>query len=319
MFFLGDRNLKLTTMKVTKSLWAIALLLLFSCSDEPSTTSSEVQLQFVSQLDEEILPFPSTRGMPPIDIPDPEVKAESSDDKEIAELCSKIEYLVYTADNTTTPFRQKSYTEGMDDDFGIIYDKLPAGSYKIVFIAHSSKKASAQNGIMSFEDGISDTFYKIIEISISGNNPVNEFVTLKRVISRIEFASTEAVPADMKSLTIEITDFPNQLDLSSGHGLFSGNPFKIVHTFTPEELGKENMIHAFYCFDPIDNETISTQLKAVNTKDENTRTHQLSIDPIANKVIRYSGFLYSSPIDDNTFTLSINDNGKWSETIHKEL
>jgi hypothetical protein len=44
--------------------------------------------------------------------------------------------------------------------------------------------------------------------------------------------------------------------------------------------------------------------------------------PIANKVIRYTGILYTPPKPDeseNTFNLIIDNNGEWSEPEEKEL
>ena len=53
------------------------------------------------------------------------------------------------------------------------------------------------------------------------------------------------------------------------------------------------------------------------------RTRTISdIFPILNKMIRYTGVLYTRPQTDdpdNTFQLTIGDNGKWDATEDKEL
>ena len=46
------------------------------------------------------------------------------------------------------------------------------------------------------------------------------------------------------------------------------------------------------------------------------------ITPIANKIIRYTGILYTPPKPDeteNTFNLIIGNNGKWDELEDNEL
>jgi len=256
--------------------------------------------------------------MPPLDIPEPQTK-QSGDDQEITDLCTKIEYIVYEADNSNTIFKQNSFKLGVDDDFGIIYDALPEGDYTIAIVAHSSEDASVEKQIMSFNK-ISDTFHKTCEINISGTDPVNTTITLQRVVSKIQFKSTEAVPDNQKNFSIEVDDFPGKLDLLTGHGRTSEELYHYSHSFTSTEKGKESTTHDFLCFDPADNATMEAALTSINTSDDITCTWDVTIDPKANQMICYSGRLYSFDANnDNTFQLEIENGGNWGETIPKEL
>jgi len=309
-------------MNLKNLLWSILILFICSCntSDPDPITSEpeEIKVQFTVLLNQKTLPFPSSKSMPPLDIPEPRTK-QSEDDQEITDICTKIEYIVYEADNLNTIFKQNSFKLGVDDDFGIIYDALPEGAYHIVIVAHSSEETSIEKHIMDF-NRISDTFHRTHEIDISGTDPVNTTITLQRVVSKIQFKSTEAVPDNQKTFSIEVDDFPGKLDLLTGHGSISDELFQYSHSFTTTERGKENTTHDFLCFDPADNATMEAALTSTNTNDDITCTWDVTIDPRANQMISYSGRLYSFDANnDNTFQLEIEDGGKWGETIPKEL
>ena len=83
-----------------KELCAVACLFwLAGCSDPASDEIEIVKnlfpVQFSVQLQKEVLPFSSTRSMPPNTVPEPTVPDGDNPDKELKELCSAIEYLVY--------------------------------------------------------------------------------------------------------------------------------------------------------------------------------------------------------------------------------
>ena len=81
-----------------KELCAVACLFwLAGCSDPASDEIEIVKnlfpVQFSVQLQKEVLPFYSTRSMPPNTVPEPTVPDGDNPDKELKELCSAIEYL----------------------------------------------------------------------------------------------------------------------------------------------------------------------------------------------------------------------------------
>ena len=278
-------------------------------SDTIKTEERQYPIRFSLQLKKEIVPFPSARSIPDLSIPDPVEtnKSPEADDN----LFNKIEYIVY--DNSENPeklIRHKQFTPA-DDDFTIIYDSLPAGNYKIAFLAHSSEIV-ALSGNMFKSDQVSDVFH-ICEIIPVGTADINKSIELKRIVSRIEFVSEEIVPAALKSFNIEVKPYFNQVNIFTGESATQTNTYTFPHLFTDEEKGTNNFAHSFYTFIPSGNQTISATLIATGNDGSQHKREIGNISPVINKIIRYKGKLYSPKSLDETFSLSILNNGAWDQ------
>lgn len=312
-----------------KSTWAFALIAcLTSCS--PSETES-IQpeetlypVQFTLQLNSEILPFAQTKSIPSLDtFPEPSARNGDNDDstdEDTDALYKQIEYIVYRigADGEKSLLKNKSYTEANSEgDFGIIYDKLPAGIFEIAFITHSSATPSLSNGILTFNK-ISDTFWCTNEYEISSTNSTNETPTLSRIIGKIEFVSTDAVPAEQAQFSIHIQPFLFSLDVFTGKGSTTDESHTITTQTTDEMIGQTGS-HQFYTFVPGSDTGLDITLTS-STADGETLRQRLIEDvmPLANRTIRYTGVLYTNK-DGDSFELSIDKDGNWDETDEREL
>lgn len=108
-----------------KELCAVACLFwLAGCSDPASDEFEIVKnlfpVQFSVQLQKEVLPFSSTRSMPPNTVPEPTVPDGDNPDKELKELCSAIEYLVYKDGDQPELVKHRTYHADAEPDFGIV-------------------------------------------------------------------------------------------------------------------------------------------------------------------------------------------------------
>lgn len=289
---------------------------------EPLVQQSKIPVQFAVCLNEEVLPFTVTRGVPPLDITEPEQEEEDTspgtNEKGIEELSTTIEYIVYQ-DETGKLFKHERFTLD-DDDFGIIYDSLPAGNYTIAVLAHSSPIPVLSEQIMQFGQ-LSDTFHALKEIEIEPGEEVDDSFVLKRIISKIEFLSTYPVPGNQKSFTMEVSRHHPAVNVVTGKGEVSEEPYLISYEFTPEDIGQVNFIHDFLTFIPeSEQEKLRVVLTAKNTADKITRERTVSsIKPVANRIIRYSGLLYTLLNSDDTLSLSVSDGGEWESMEENEL
>lgn len=301
--------------------WA-GILFLTGCSDNPSLDevipqTNLIPIQFSIQMEKEIVSFPQTKSIPDNTIPEPAVSSKAEGDAELSDLCSTIEYVVYK-DESGVPVlakhRQYIYDPlDLDADFGCIYDSLPQGNYTCYFLAHNSGTAQLSGSTFSFDE-LSDTFYGALSLEIDVAEEINNDITLQRVVSRIEFMATDPVTADLKQFDMEIKGRSVQLDLTSGSGIQSEKQETFSHTFTSEEIGTENKVHSFYTFVPSGDYTLAAHLSAISQNDELIRERQVdNITPQKNKIIRYKGRLYSRSESDDTFLISIYNNGKWEE------
>lgn len=317
-----------------KDLYALACIFcLAGCSDPASDELEIVQnlypVQFSVELQKEILPFSPTRSMPPNTVPEPTVNDDSGKDpsqedpnKELSEICSVIDYLIFNDNDLSAPIREERFEADKDQDFGIVYDKLPAGSYKVYFMAHQLKEATIEGNVFS-ADEVPDVFYRSIAITVGNEEFANIDVSLQRIVSRIEFKASDAVPDEAKQFDLSIDNYPNQFDILEGKGVISDTSHNISHTFTSEEKLKTGTVHSFYTFIPPGNEKIAVTLTTTDNSSNILRTRTVAnISPIANKIIRYTGILYTPPKPDeteSTYQMEIENNGKWGDTIEKEL
>ena len=311
----------------TKEYLALACMLyLTGCEtsslEEVTPGTKLFPVQFNVQMEKEITSFPSTRSMPENTIPEPTDSKAGENDAELNELCSTIEYVVFKNEEEPTFVKHKQYTYNptdLDADFSCIYDSLPQGNYKFYFLAHNSKTAVLSGSTFSF-DNISDTFYEMLPLNIGVAEVINQDISLQRIVSRIEFMATDTVPKILKQFDMEIDGLSNQLNLTTGQGIKTPDKQTVSYIFKEEEIGEENKIHSFYTFIPATDNKIAVRLSSIAQNDEVIRERQINnITPEKNKIIRYKGRLYSRSESDNTFQISIFNNGKWEETTDIEL
>lgn len=303
------------------------VLYLTGCNNNPSLEEvihpvDEIYpVQFSIQMEKEVISFPTTRSMPDNTIPEPAVsKAEG--EAELNELCSTIEYIVFKDEGSSTFVHHKKFVydaSSQDVDFGIVYDSLPKGNYTFYFLAHNSQTSALSETTFSFDD-ISDTFYETLTLEIGVAEIVSENISLQRIVSRIEFMATDPVTAALKQFNIEIEGAANQLNLTDGTGIKASAKQTFTYTFKSEEIGQVNKTHSFYTFIPATDNKIAAHLSAITLNDEVIRERQINnIIPEKNKIIRYKGRLYSRSESDDTFLISIYDNGEWQEQKEEEL
>lgn len=309
---------------------AIACLLCFcSCNnshDELTDLSSNEDLfpiQFSIDLQKEVLPFRSTKSIPDLDISEPSTNNPSETDlstppEEDQSLYKQIDYLVYTKSSPRKLVKHKQFKIG-DPDFSIIYDSLPRGSYQFCFLAHSDANIAIQGETAEFQK-ISDTFHLYQLQTIEAGEKLVKDVSLKRIVSKIEFVATDTVTNNLKSFAIDVTGFQKKIDLTTGLGISEGETYSSTYSFKTEDYGKLNFTHSFYTFVPANDSRLSANLKATNLQGENTRTRTIAeIQAQQNRTIRYSGHLYLPPKSNDTFTIDIINGGTWDETINNPL
>lgn len=310
-----------------KVLYALACVLyLTGCSSNPSIeevtdpSKDVIPIQFSIQMEKEVLPFPVTRSMPDNTIPEPSLSKTENSDKELNELCTQIEYVVFTDGATPQFIKHKHFSfnpADSDMDFGIVYDSLKAGNYQFLFLAHNTETATLSGSTFSF-DNVSDSFYGSLSKAVSVAEESNGDIELRRIVSSIEFMATDTVHTALKQFDMEANGVSKQLDILTGNGILTVEKQTYSYTFKPDEVGKSSMTHSFYTFLPETINKLSVHLSAIGKNDALIRERQIdNITPERNKVIRYKGRLYSRSESDDTFFISIFENGTW-DTPHEE-
>ena len=156
--------------------------------------------------------------MPPNTVPEPTVPDGDNPDKELKELCSAIEYLVYKDGDQPELVKHRTYHADTEPDFGIVYDTLLAGSYQVYLLAHQSQKATFSENAFSFDE-LSDSFYKGQKLQLKEGDETNVDINLQRIVSRIEFKAADKIPEDIVRFELAVSNHPDRLDILTGKGL----------------------------------------------------------------------------------------------------
>lgn len=304
-----------------------ASLILFGCGDNerefptPNEQHALVPLQFEIELEKNEMPFVATKGMPTLNIPEPTAinnGEEESVEPSEGNLFDRIDYIVYKNGESNELVKRKQFKLG-DPDFTIIYDSLPEGKYNICFLAHSDKGISITGQTAQFSK-VSDAFHLAMQQDIKAGERIVKDVNLKRIVSRIEFVSTDAVSEQMMEFSINVGNYQDKIDIISGLGISEGKSFSSSYIFKPSDVGKRGMSHSFMTFVPANSSKLTTSITAKDKLGAIRRNWNVNdVTPIANKTIRYTGILYTPKVSDDTFTIDIINGGKWDAPVENQL
>ena len=313
---------------------SLFLSLLLSCSSVTEELVSfkteaapRIPVNFQINLSEEILPLSGTKAMPTLTVPEPTSKAgegESSDtdpstpDIATTEYYQYLEYIVYK-DGSSTPLKrtQFHYQTG-DVTNGItasVVDSLLPGNYHFCFLAHSDGNISLSKQTATFHK-VGDTFHHYTTLAIEEGAVVTETFTLKRIVGRIEFVSTDQVAENLASLQINVENYPYAIDLTTGIGLSSDSDsqYSQEDVFTEEQREQTRQTHSFFSFQPAAGEQLLIHLTATDQNGQTTRVREeITSSPTWNHIIRYTGVLYTPKVSEDAFTIEIEK--EWNTAI----
>lgn len=117
-----------------------------------------------------------------------------------------------------------------DDGFGEAAMTLPAGTYQVLVLAHSSGNPSLTDAKkIQFDnaDGFSDTFYYYGDIEVT-TTPATHNIKMVRATAKVQFATTDAIPAEVKSMMFYYTGGSGALDATTGLGCVASKQRVIV-------------------------------------------------------------------------------------------
>lgn len=311
---------------------AACSLLVASCSNPVETTikGETYEKNFSFTFQSEVSPFSTkgSSGIPFFDIPDPTTKADEVVDPPtpptptppVLAAPTVIQKYLYVGEDLLEKgaiFKEKG-------SFPSLTERFKEGNYTYIFVAHSEDTICISDHTLTFEE-VPDIFAGKTNFNIPADNNSSTQINLERCIARIEVVSDTSTPDNVKSISIQTTNFLNTLDIKTNYGV---KPEDYIteknYLFNKEETTKNPIptdqlfSTGFNTFILESKEQSSHKLSLViniTYNDNKTISHTISdIDPIKNKVIRYTGNIFSA---DGSFNFVIND--KWDETIEKPI
>lgn len=306
-------------MKNTRSILYLLFVmagLLVSCStkEEIAPDKKLFPLCFELKKDFELLKFPDTRSIPGYRPSDP----RATDDSGL--LFNTIEYLVFDNESGAVVKHERLTADNADDFGEYLYDELEAGEYLIALMAHSSS-AMVVNGRHAAGTDVTDTFYAKTEINVGPDSETSSIeITLKRLVSRVEFAANKHIPDSAARLILEIQEQYNTLDIKAGS---AGEPRSLRKEFalaggTPSG---DSPVYSFYTFvpEPARGDTSylgSVKLITLDIDNDTLHSVRLTAVPVMkNRITRYTGSLFAPNTNKTTLEIDVENFGQWKDTI----
>lgn len=290
---------------------AACSLLVASCSNPVETTikGETYEKNFSFTFKSEVIPFytKSTAGIPFFNIPDPTTKTGGIVDPPIppnptpptlAEPTIIQKYL-YSGNELMS----NGVINKKENSFPGFSEQFAKGVYDYIFIAHSQEEIIINNNNLTFSE-VPDVFIGTEDFEIPTTDATSTPTNLERCIARIEVESDIPTPDNVKSISIQTTNFLNTLDIKTNSGVKpEGYITEKNYLFNKEEATK-NPISTGQIFSTGFNTFIleskkqsSHRLSIVITithNDDKTITHTIrDIEPVTDKIIRYTGNIFS--------------------------
>ena len=311
---------------------SVCSLLAVSCSNPVETTLKDeaYEKSFSFSFKSEVIPFStkSTAGIPFFNIPDPTTKTDGVVDPptppnptpSTLAAPTVIQKYLYCEPNLS----DQGVIEKKENVFPGFTERFAKGKYEYIFIAHSEKEITINANNLTFPE-VPDVFIGTENFEIPAANAISTSTNLDRCIARIEVVPDTPTPGEVKSISIQTTNFINTLDIKTNCGVKPNEDTAVKnYLFSKKEATKnpiptdQSFSTGFNTFMLSDGEQSSHKLSLVITitySDDKTITHTISgIEPIKNKAIRYKGNIFS---ENGSFSFVIND--KWNDTIERPI
>ncbi|SHE65592.1 hypothetical protein [Pedobacter caeni] len=308
-------------MKINAKLLYFALpvlMLIFSCSkkDNPVEPPIENQKLFnvnfnVSGFTSNITPLPSFKSSTVN-------QATTQATPKLSDHISRLEYLIY---NSSGQLLKDTVQLSNATNFGTIDLQLPAGGYKSVVVGTNGphnilEKQNVANVLLTPYSpySIGDWFKQVSDFKVT-DQALNQSVVLDRVVGKVGFVLTDAIPKDLAKISLAFTS-----------GLYlrligSLDPGTSVQTIDfPLKASQEGLLNfsSSTFVIPLSSGSITTDvsIRAYNT------SGTLIVEKIVknvvierNKLTTLSGALFTSLPSQTTANVTVNSEWKPSTTV----
>ncbi len=299
-------------MRTTHSLIiATCYMLATSCSNPVETTFKDetYEKNFSFSFKSEVIPFStkSTAGIPFFNVPDPTTKTGGIVDPPTPPNPTPSTLAAPTIIQKYLYCDSKLSDQGVinkkDDAFPAFTERFAKGVYEYIFIAHSEEKIINNNNNLTFSE-VPDVFIGTDKFEIPTSKVTPTPTNLDRCIARVEVVSDTSTPDNVKSISIQTTNFLNTLDIKTNCAVKpEGHISEKNYLFNKDETSKntiptnELFSTGFNTF-ALPTDTQSPHLLSIvitiTYNDDKTISHTISdISPVINKIIRYKGNIFS--------------------------
>ena len=151
---------------------------------------------------------------------------------DVETACTRLNFIVY--DEAGERIRQETQLLG-DEGFGMAQFKLQEGRYYLVVLAHSGKGNPTSTNLHKIgftnKTGYTDTFLYADSLLV-GEEEVDCEIQLKRIVSKVQFAFSDALPERADSIRFYYEGGSGTFDATTGQGVVKSKQqqwFPVTH------------------------------------------------------------------------------------------
>lgn len=224
---------------------------------------------------------------------------------DVAERCSRLNFLVYDKDGTRI---RKEDQKIDDDDFGHASFMLAKGRYYLVVVAHGGDgnptSTNARKIAFTNKTGYTDTFLYADSLTV-GDTDVRRTLNLKRIVAMVRFVPYDTAPAKADSIRFYYTGGSGTFDATGGWGVVNSEQ---VQWYGIKPTDKEFAIYTI----PHEGDDQMLRVKVSTYKDNKNDVSVVSDCDIVgipvkrNHITTCRGYIFS-PVYQQEFNITIDD------------
>ncbi len=232
------------------------------------------------------------------------------DAKPVSEVCTRLNYAVYTLDNQLVKQVNQS---SKDSNYGNASFQLDAGDYLLVVVGHSAEGNPTMSDptCIKFTNilGFTDTFLCCGTVTI-GTDPVDMRISMDRIVSLCRFVITDDIPADVKSMQFYYTGGSGAFDATTALGCVdSKQTVKVDVVNDQKQFDLYTFLH--------DTEgTIHLKVSALDANGSELTIKEFDIPLQQNYITWFSGPFFTGTTTGNANLSSITVNTDWAGEKH---
>lgn len=230
--------------------------------------------------------------------------------------CTRLNYGIYTEDGTR--LKQINQQQG-ETDFGIASFQLPAGTYHLLVLAHSSNGNPTMTTPAKIQfknnQGYTDTFMHYATITV-GTEEQTLTPSLDRIVSMCRFVINDSIPDDVTQIKFNYTGGSGAFDAITGLGCVNSKQ-EVKFDVTEGQTWTE---YDLYTFLHKQEDVISLKATALDAAGNNLCQWDFEIPMQQNQITLLSGYFFiDQPITDDWSLIPKTEmNSTWKNEIHLE-
>ncbi|MCI6161188.1 MAG: FimB/Mfa2 family fimbrial subunit [Prevotellaceae bacterium] len=222
-------------------------------------------------------------------------------------LCTKLTFVLFDEEGGLVARVNQGVAE---ESFGNATINVEFGNYHLLVVAYQGEKNCVveKDGGVTFNGAskIGDTFWYYGAVSF-GETSSDVSVVLKRVVAKMEIRGTDALPSNVKKVSIKYSKATGTLDWATGYGKTSTSLTKDFE-ITDNMVGKPPYFE-FYTFPHQEEESLTVKVCAYDANGALVLEKVMENVPIRrNAITRYSGNLFNNAVG---ISVSVDDNWEY--------